>query len=219
MRGDLEALALALQCLLDVWPQPFIYGRFEDLTGVPAQNLGKRPLEPFLVQPVREAVALIPIDVGNEHRQIVGDQAKLVPIFAQRLLGAFALADVAKHAQDRVLAPVHDGRGGCLDVEHAPVQADIELLHRRRGSGLFGGVLGAFPDGILEVRMNEVQDRPADEVVVGAGAEQADGSRIGEGDLSVDIDEDAGGRLLDEPAIALLAFAEFSGFFLYAQFQ
>src|SRR5690606_21202533 len=97
-RYALEADGLAFQDALDVRPALLEELRAEHLAHVDTGGRLRLEATPLAVARIDEAVAQIPIDVGDERGHVVGHQPQAALAFGQRLLGADALGDVEREA-------------------------------------------------------------------------------------------------------------------------
>ena len=140
---DLEMLRRAGQHRLDIGQQAMIARLAQDLAHVAAFGLGFHRAHGRLVDAVGEAVALVAVDIGDQHRDIVGDDADAPLAVAQGLGGAHALGHVAGGHHDAAAGQGIDAQLGRAAVGEA------QLAHRRR---VPGGELGQDRRAVGQLR-------------------------------------------------------------------
>ena len=127
---------------------------------------------------------------------------------AQRLLDAFARADVAHHHVSRRRALIDDHRGAYFDVDDAAVQPHVACLAQARFVSRAMHVIDALAGDRLVVRMHEGQYRFADDLLGGIRTQQIECRAVRVVDLDVADDERGVGRRFDQLPEARLALGE-----------
>ena len=101
--GGLDGDALAGQGPLDHRAAGLVEGIARHRPHRSADDLGQRDAEPFLVMAVGEAVDVVEVQLGDQHRQRIGETAQLGLALGQGLFGGMAAGIVqhgAHHAAD-----------------------------------------------------------------------------------------------------------------------
>ena len=130
---------------------------------------------------------------------------QLALAFAQRLLGALPLRDLAEKHQGPVRVVVAEGFRGYLHIDDGAIQPDELLLDSRHAPLVFPKLAHSLLHQRLAIGMNPLQDRSGQELVRGLGAEGCHRGRVEVPDAAPRLYEDRLGCGLHHQAEPLFA--------------
>ena len=172
LQRHLERGAIAFERRLQARPGGVVRGLAERLRQVHAGQARPFDAEPRLERGVAKAQAVVAVDVADQHRQVVGDQAQALLARGLRQFRFLALADVHRHHGEAGHAAVRSDVGNRVDhlVAARVVAAyvlDVAVLAVQRGADQrfqprIAGFAQHFPHGAAECVVRRRADHPVE---------------------------------------------------------